>query len=82
MRYGEAVIFRQTDAHEPAAVARQVPALAKLLEARTQLANLMRYMDGKVAAEESLRKLLADPQLMMALKNRVSEKGGEGEGTA
>jgi type VI secretion system protein ImpB len=74
--------FNKMADFEPAAVARQVPALAKLLEARTQLANLMRYMDGKVAAEESLRKLLADPQLMMALKNRVSEKGGEGEGTA
>jgi type VI secretion system protein ImpB len=37
----------------------------------------MRYMDGKVAAEESLRKLLADPQLMLALKNRASSKDGE-----
>jgi type VI secretion system protein ImpB len=65
---------------EPAAVARQVPAVAKLLEARTQLSNLMRYMDGKVAAEESLRKLLADPQLMSALKDRPKATGGEGEG--
>src|ERR1700730_6047222 len=32
----------------PAAVAQQVPALKKLLDARTQLANLLRYMDGKV----------------------------------
>jgi type VI secretion system protein ImpB len=47
-----------------------------LLEARQQLANLMRYMDGKVAAEDSLRKLLADPQLMAALKDRVPESGG------
>jgi type VI secretion system protein ImpB len=62
---------------EPASVARQVPAVAKLLEARQQLANLMRYMDGKVAAEESLRKLLADPHLMAALKNRAPEAGGE-----
>ena len=62
---------------EPAAVASQVPAVAKLLEARQQLANLLRYMDGKVAAEETLRKLLADPQLMLALKNRASETGGE-----
>jgi type VI secretion system protein ImpB len=65
---------------EPAAVARQVPALAKLLEARQQLSNLTRYMDGKVAAEESLRKLLADPKLMAALKSRAPESGGEGQG--
>jgi type VI secretion system protein ImpB len=67
---------------EPAAVARQVPALAKLLEARTQLSNLTRYMDGKAAAEGSLRKLLSDPQLMSALKSRAAaeKKGDEGEG--
>jgi type VI secretion system protein ImpB len=64
---------------EPAAVARQIPAVAKLLEARMQLANLQRYVDGKVAAEEHLRKLLADPQLMQALKDRTIEQGGDGE---
>jgi type VI secretion system protein ImpB len=67
---------------EPAAVGRQVPALAKLLQARQQLTNLMRYMDGKVAAEESLRKLLSDPQLMIALKSRASESGSESEGSS
>jgi type VI secretion system protein ImpB len=74
--------FNKMADFEPAAIARQVPALAKLLEARQQLANLTRYMDGKVAAEESLRKLLADPQLMAALKNRASETPGEGEGNS
>ena len=66
--------FNKMADFEPAAVAKQIPALAKLLEARTHLANLLRYMDGKVAAEESLRKLLADPQLMLALKNRESSE--------
>jgi type VI secretion system protein ImpB len=68
--------FNKMADFEPAAVAKQVPALAKLLEARTHLANLMRYMDGKVAAEESLKKLLADPQLMLALKNRAESTDG------
>jgi type VI secretion system protein ImpB len=68
--------FNKMADFEPAAIAKQVPALAKLLEARTHLANLMRYMDGKVAAEESLRKLLADPQLMLALKNRAASTDG------
>ena len=66
--------FNRMADFEPAAIAKQVPALAKLLEARTHLANLLRYMDGKVAAEESLKKLLSDPQLMLALKNRESSK--------
>ena len=75
--------FNKMADFEPAAVARQVPAVAKLLEAREQLANLQRYMDGKVAAEDALRKLLADPQLMAALKNRAAEaadEADEGEG--
>jgi type VI secretion system protein ImpB len=71
--------FNRMADFEPAAIARQVPALAKLLEARTQLTNLTRYMDGKVAAEQSLSKLLNNPQLMAALKNRAADKGNEGE---
>lgn len=62
---------------EPAAIARQVPALARLLEARQQLANLQRYMDGKVDAEGHIRKLLSDPQLMLALKNRTVDPADE-----
>ena len=62
--------FNKMEDFSPAAVARQVPAMAKLLEAREQLANLLRYMDGKVAAEDQLKKLLADPQLMAALRDR------------
>ncbi|MBR0869380.1 type VI secretion system contractile sheath small subunit [Bradyrhizobium tropiciagri] len=61
----------------PVAVARQVPATAKLLEAREQLANLLRYMDGKVAAEDQLKKLLSDPQLMAALRERASSQSAE-----
>ena len=56
----------------PVAVARMVPSTAKLLEAREQLANLLRYMDGKVGAEDQLKKLLADPQMMNALKERAA----------
>ena len=54
-----------------AALRRQVPATAKLMQAREQLSNLLRYMDGKVGAEDSLKKLLADPQLMAAMKAKL-----------
>ena len=40
------------DDFSPAAVARKVDGLNKLLEARTQLPNLITYMDGKTGAEE------------------------------
>jgi type VI secretion system protein ImpB len=78
-KMGVELRFEKMADFEPAAVAKQIPAVAKLLEARMQLANLQRYMDGKVAAEDQLRKLLADPQLMQALKNRTVEQGGDGE---
>jgi type VI secretion system protein ImpB len=74
--------FNKMADFEPAAVTRQVPALAKLLEARQQLANLARYMDGKVAAEETLRKLLSDPQLMAALQNQAAAGEGGEEGNS
>jgi type VI secretion system protein ImpB len=67
---GVNLTFKRMDDFTPGAIARQVPALRALLEAREQLANLQRYMDGKVAAEDQLKKLLADPELMKSLKQR------------
>ncbi len=66
--------FSKMDDFSPAAIARQVPATAKLLQAREQLANLLRYMDGKAAAEDSLKKLLSDPELMAAMKTKLDQK--------
>lgn len=69
--------FKKFDDFNPAAIARQVPALAKLLEAREQLANLLRFMDGKMAATDQVKALLADPQLMTALKDKLGDKASE-----
>jgi type VI secretion system protein ImpB len=66
--------FEKMADFEPGAIARQVPSLAKLLEAREQLANLLRYMDGKVAAEDQIKRLLSDPQLMQALRDRAAQQ--------
>jgi type VI secretion system protein ImpB len=71
--------FEKMDDLTPTAIARQIPATATLLEAREQLSNLLKYMDGKVAAEDQIKKLLADPQLMQALRDRVAEKAEPGE---
>ena len=59
--------FESMDDFSPAAVARKVGALSKLLEARQQLSNLVTYMDGKTGAEELISKVLQDPTLMQAL---------------
>ena len=77
-----ALKFSKFDDFNPAAIARQIPATAKLLEAREQLANLLRYMDGKMAASDQIKALLADPQLMAALKERLGKDGPSEDKTA
>ena len=59
--------FESMDDFSPAAVARKVDALNQLLTARSQLANLVTYMDGKSGAEELVSKLLNDPALLKTL---------------
>lgn len=61
------ITFESIDDFSPAAVARNVDALSQLLEARTQLANLQTYMDGKSGAEGLINKILQDPALLSAL---------------
>jgi type VI secretion system protein ImpB len=61
------ITFESMDDFSPAAVARKVGALSRLLEAREQLSNLMSYMDGKSGAEELIAKALKDPALLQAL---------------
>jgi type VI secretion system protein ImpB len=71
--------FESMDDFTPAAVARKVDSLNRLLEARGQLANLMTYMDGKTGAEELIGKLLAEPALMQALTSapKPTEESGQ-----
>ena len=61
------ITFESMDDFSPAAIARKVDALNKLLEARTQLANLLTYMDGKTGAEALIQKVLQDPELLKSL---------------
>ncbi|WP_027209653.1 type VI secretion system contractile sheath small subunit [Burkholderia sp. WSM2232] len=59
--------FESMDDFSPAAVARKVDALARLLQARTQLANLGTYLDGKAGAEKLIAEALKDPALLQSL---------------
>ena len=61
------ITFESMDDFSPGAIARKVEPLRKLLEARTQMANLTTYMDGKTGAEELIGKVLKDPALLQAL---------------
>ncbi|MBZ0173036.1 MAG: type VI secretion system contractile sheath small subunit [Phycisphaerales bacterium] len=71
--------FESMDDFSPAAVARKVDSLNKLLSAREQLSNLLAYMDGKSDAEDLIRKALKDPSLLQALSSGGGQEGG-GEG--
>ncbi|MXN79739.1 type VI secretion system contractile sheath small subunit [Burkholderia sp. 4701] len=59
--------FESMEDFSPAAIARKVEPLRQLLEARTQLANLQTYMDGKSGAEALVTQLLQDPALLKSL---------------
>ncbi|MDR9751387.1 type VI secretion system contractile sheath small subunit [Pseudomonas sp. SZMC_28357] len=63
------ITFENLDDFSPAAIARKVPSLNALLTARSQLSNLLTYMDGKTGAEELLARLLSEPALMQALNS-------------
>jgi type VI secretion system protein ImpB len=70
------ITFESMDDFSPAAIARKVDSLNKLLEARTQLSNLVTYMDGKGGAEELLAKVMEDPALLQSLANSKKPEDG------
>jgi len=61
------ITFDNMDDFSPAAVARKVDGLKELLEARTQLSNLITYMDGKTGAEDLIAKIMDDSALLQSL---------------
>jgi type VI secretion system protein ImpB len=73
------ITFESLEDFSPAAVARKVAGLDKLSEARTQLRNLVTFMDGKAGAEQLITKALKDESLLQAL---ASQKKPEGESSA
>jgi type VI secretion system protein ImpB len=71
------ITFESMDDFSPGAVARKVAGLDKLLEARTQLANLVTYMDGKSGAEDLIAKALKDETLLQALASKSKDDGAK-----
>ena len=71
------ITFDSLEDFGPAAVARKVDSLNKLLQARTQLKNLITYMDGKTGAEDLISKVLNDPSLLQALASAPKPVAGE-----
>jgi type VI secretion system protein ImpB len=73
------ITFESLDDFSPGAVAQKVDSLAKLLEARTQLSNLLTYMDGKSGAESLITKALQDPALLQTLASAPAPTKAAGE---
>ncbi|BEM43865.1 type VI secretion system contractile sheath small subunit [Serratia marcescens] len=75
--------FESMEDFSPAAIARKVDSLGNLLDARTQLSNLLSYMDGKNGAEELISKILQNPALLQSLtdapKPSVNDDNNERE---
>lgn len=72
------ITFESMDDFSPGAIARKVEPLRKLLETRTQLSNLLTYMDGKAEAEQLIAKALKNPDLMRALASTPKADDGSG----
>ena len=72
--------FNSMNDFSPGEIARKIEPLAKLLEARTQLEDLLSYMDGKHGAQDLLDRVLRDPALLQAISS--ARQTGEDAPTA
>jgi type VI secretion system protein ImpB len=66
-KLGVDLTFESMDDFSPAAIASKVEPLAKLLQARTQLADLATHMDGRAGAEKLISEALQNKALLQAL---------------
>lgn len=73
------ITFESMDDFSPAAIAAKVEPLKKLLDARTQLSNLMTYMDGKTGAEDLIAKVIQDPSLLKTLAAQAAPQADNEE---
>jgi type VI secretion system protein ImpB len=67
--------FKSIEDFTPGQIAKSIPSLAKLLEARQQLNDLLLYMDGKDGAQDLLDKVLKDPALLKAISSAKPQPG-------
>ena len=67
------ITFDSVEDFKPGAIAQKVEPLRTLLQARTELNNLLTYMDGKAGAENLLAEVLKDPALLKSLASAPSQ---------
>lgn len=69
--------FEKIEDFSPEQIAKKVEPLRQLLEARTELSNLLSYMDGKAGAEELIDKILSDNELLQSLATLPKDKSAD-----
>lgn len=74
--------FEKIEDFSPEQIAKKVEPLRKLLEARTELSNLLSYMDGKAGAEELIDRILSDNSLLQSLATMPKDNTKDQDGNA
>ncbi|MDO6584914.1 type VI secretion system contractile sheath small subunit [Salipiger sp. 1_MG-2023] len=69
--------FKSMSDFAPDKIAAQVPALSELLKMRSQLVELLGYMDGKVDAEKRIAQLLGNEPLLAQAAEAAMAAGKE-----
>lgn len=65
------LFFKKMEDFEPVNVVKQVPALARLYEARTRLKDLLTKLDGNDALDELLQEIITNTEKRDALKQEL-----------
>jgi len=71
--------FEELDDFDPVRVLKQVPALAKLFEARSRLTDLLAKLDGNDDLDSLLSDVIANSEQQGALKAELAGAAGDGE---
>ena len=72
--------FESMEDFSPAELARRIPQMAALLQAREHFSQLITYMDGKASAEEVVKNLLERPDFLNDLIVKGADIFSESEG--
>ena len=69
--------FEKMEDFSPEQIAQKIDPLKQLLDARTELSNLLSYMDGKAGAEDLIDKILSDNELLQSLATLPKDNNSE-----
>jgi type VI secretion system protein ImpB len=69
--------FNQIDQFEPESIVNQIPRLARLLEARQQLRDLLGKLDGNDELDALLENILQNTEDLKQLKGSTEASDGE-----